>query len=123
MHHFFFAGMGSIAVFVLRLLKSTKRVGRILAWVFKVVPSFCVCNGIASASAKAALEKADNETYETLDLRVMGGDLLFLGIHSVVWIFVLVLIEWGFLDCLKPKGTKMTYATGDLNEDKIDDDV
>ena len=123
LHHFFVGGMGSIAVFVLRIINSTKQVGKILFWVFKIIPSFCVCNGIASASAKEALDSADDTTYESLDMMILGGDLIFLAIHSVIWILVLVLIEFGALDFLKPKGIKMPFLTGDANQDAVDDDV
>ena len=123
LHHFFVGGMGSIAVFVLRIIDSTKTVGKILFWVFKIVPTFCVCNGIASASARVALENADNTTYKATDLLILGGDLIFLALHSVVWVVVLLLIEWGMFDCLKPKGSKINYLTGDAEKDKVDDDV
>lgn len=115
--------MGSIAVFILRIIDSTKDIGKALFWIFKLVPSFCVCNGIASASAIEALETADNTTYEVLDMWIIGGDLVFLGIHSVVWVVVLVLLELGVLDFLKPKSVKMNYLTGDPEKDKVDDDV
>ncbi len=99
--HFVFAGIGSIVVFILKIIDSTKEVGDILGWVFKLVPSFCLTDTIMFDSSKARLFlirpslKKDSD----FDVTLIGGNVLFLCAHFVVWMFVLLLIENGVFSC------------------------
>jgi len=99
--HFVFAGIGSIVVFILKIIDSTKEVGDILGWVFKIVPSFCLTDTIMFDSSKARLFlirpslKKDSD----FDITLLGGNILFLCGHFVVWMFVLLLIENGVFNC------------------------
>lgn len=99
--HFVFAGIGSIVVFILKIIDSTKEVGDILGWVFKLVPSFCLTDTIMFDSSKARLFlirpslKKDSD----FDITLIGGNVLLLCAHFVVWMFVLLLIENGVFSC------------------------
>ena len=99
--HFVFAGIGSIVVFILKIIDSTKEVGDILGWVFKLVPSFCLTDTIMFDSSKARLFlirpslKKDSD----FDVTLIGGNVLLLCAHFVVWMFVLLLIENGVFSC------------------------
>jgi len=99
--HFVFAGIGAIVVFILKIIDSTKEVGDILGWVFKIVPSFCLTDTIMFDSSKARLFlirpslKKDSD----FDVTLIGGNVLLLCVHFVFWLFILLLIENGVFNC------------------------
>jgi ABC-type transport system involved in cytochrome bd biosynthesis fused ATPase/permease subunit len=76
-------------------------VGIILRWVFKLVPSFCLTDTILYDSSKTRLFlirpqlKKDSD----FDITLLGGNVLLLCLHFVVWMILLLLIENGFFDC------------------------
>ena len=51
-HHFFIAGLMPIGIFILRIIKSTRDVGDVLMWPFRILPTFNVCGGIVFISTK-----------------------------------------------------------------------
>jgi ATP-binding cassette subfamily A (ABC1) protein 3 len=53
--HFVISGIGSMVVYILRIIDSTYAVGDALRWAFTVLPSFCLNNSIVFASGKGAL--------------------------------------------------------------------
>lgn len=99
--HFFFAAFGPILIFILKIIDSTLEVGIILRWVFKIVPSFCLTDTILYDSSKTRLFlirpqlKKDSD----FDMTLLRGNILFLCMHFVIWIFMLLLIENGFFNC------------------------
>lgn len=56
--HFVMSGIGSIVVFILRIIPQTEHIGDLLMWVFKICPSFCLTNTIMFASSKSTLQLA-----------------------------------------------------------------
>jgi len=101
--HFVFGGIGAIIVFVLSLIESTWEVGDILQWVFKIVPSFCLTNTIMFDSSKARvfLVRPDLKKDSDWDVTLLGGNVLILCLHFVVWLIVLFFIELGAFDWTK----------------------
>ena len=98
--HFVFAGIGTIVAYILRIIDSTRSVGDVLYWVFKVVPSYCLTDGIMFSAVKDALWVLRPELKRNTVLGVydLGGDILVMMLHFIVWSFVLVLIELGAFD-------------------------
>jgi hypothetical protein len=99
--HFVFGGIGAIIVFVLRLIESTWAAGDILQWVFKLVPSFCLTDTIMFDSSKARtfLLRPELKKDSDWDITLLGGNVLVLCLHFIVWLFVLFLIELGAFNC------------------------
>ena len=99
--HFVFAGIGAIVVFILRVIDSTYDAGDALWWVFKIIPSFCLTNPIMYASTKATLVVARPSLIKDsdFDISLIGGDILIMMMHFVLWSFVLLLIEAGAFKC------------------------
>lgn len=92
--NFLIAGIGVIVAGILRLIPSTYTAGDVLVWVFKVVPTYCLTDTIMYSSQKTTLEalRPDfNTNYFYIDN--MGGDILMMCVHGVVWTVVLILIE------------------------------
>ena len=57
--HFIFAGIGGIVVLILKIIDSTADIGKLLNWVFKLIPSFCLTNSIMFSSSKQILFVVD----------------------------------------------------------------
>jgi ATP-binding cassette, subfamily A (ABC1), member 3 len=97
--HFVFGGIGATLVIVLRLLhtESTWAAGDALQWIFKIVPSFCLTDSILFDSSKARyyLMRPDLQRDSDWDISLLGGNVLALCLHCVVWLLVLFLIEFG----------------------------
>ena len=94
--HFAFGGIGAITTFILRCIDSTFTVGdRLHNWL-KIIPSFCLTNSIMFSSSKDRLYSVRPDLRaDDLDLSLIGGDMLGLGMHCVGWCLVLIAIEAG----------------------------
>jgi ATP-binding cassette subfamily A (ABC1) protein 3 len=99
--HFVFGGIGAIIVFVLRLIESTWEAGDILQWVLRIIPSFCLTDTIMFDSSKARtfLLRPELKKDSDWDITLLGGNVLILCLHFIVWLFVLFLIELGAFNC------------------------
>jgi len=111
--HFVFAGIGSIIVFILRIIESTQKVGDILSWVFKIIPSYCLTESIIYDSGKLAFTVTRPDLKRDSDWHVdlQGGNVLVLCIHFAFWNLILIAIELGAF-----KWTKSFYGMLDKNQ-------
>ena len=104
-HNFIIGGIVSIAVYVLRIISSTKVAGQVFFWLLKFLPMYCLCEAIVDSSGKTILETnyfKDNKTRDTLDMEVSGSAMLFLGLQAIGYTLLLVLIELNvFTFCFK----------------------
>lgn len=71
-----------------------------MTWILKIVPSYCLTDGIMFASSKSALFiLRPNIKKDDLDVDFIGGDILLMMCHFVFWMFILILIEAGVFSC------------------------
>lgn len=95
------SGIGAIVSAILRLISSTYAVGDVLVWVFKIIPSYPLTNGIMYQAIKDRLTlirpslKVPDD-----DINALGGDILLSCVHGIFWTIVLILIETRALRCL-----------------------
>jgi len=70
-------------------------------WVFRIIPSYCLTDTIMFDSTKAALflRRPELKKDSDYDISLIGGDVLVLCLHFVLWLFVLFLIEAGAFSC------------------------
>eukprot|EP01022_Parablepharisma_sp_SALTPOND_P033217 TRINITY_DN88309_c0_g1_i1.p1 TRINITY_DN88309_c0_g1~~TRINITY_DN88309_c0_g1_i1.p1 ORF type:complete len:1355 (+),score=109.74 TRINITY_DN88309_c0_g1_i1:227-4291(+) len=102
----------------LRYGSSTKNVAKILAWIFRVVPTFSLANGISSMAkyfqtlhihySKQVYAAMDNtDVPDDFDFDCAGGDLLFLIIGFPLFIALVFIFESSifscFTNCCEPK--------------------
>ena len=101
--------VGGTAIFIMRLYQKLMDTAIPLAKVFRIIPSFCFCYGYNTLLDRFFLFAADlknelegiiswgmaysKKPKDVLDLKYIGGDLIYLGIESVVYILILVFIE------------------------------
>lgn len=95
--HFVFAGIGPLVTLILRLIDSTKEVGDVLTWVFKIIPTYCLTESIIYDSSKSRLFmiRPDLRKDSDYDVTLIGGNVLVLMLHCALWLLVLLLIEAG----------------------------
>lgn len=91
--HFIFGGIIPLTVFILRIIKSTHSVGLALGWIFRFIPSFAFGYGVLNVGSRTFYSQVDkvDVVYDTFDLNIAGGDILFMSIGGIVY-FVLVFI-------------------------------
>ena len=97
------SGIGPIAVFIMRMLESTMETGDRMNWGLKVLPTFCLTNAIMYSSSKDRLflYRPELKRDTDLDISLMGGEILVLGLHFGTWLLVLALIETGCFNFLQ----------------------
>jgi hypothetical protein len=112
----FFAALIAIGVFILRIVKESENLGDKLSYIFKLVPSYAISDGLLYSFNRNELNKTRNYTEAdifladlknyTLPLRTnislaswdlpnIGGDLIALCGNAFVCTLLLVLIETG----------------------------
>ena len=103
-HTFFFAGLGAIAAYILYIIESTRDASIIVSWVLRIFPVFCLTRGmifISSTGIITIFAELDEEP-GALHADVALYDFIFLIAHSVIWWFVIILIE----NCNCGRGTR-----------------
>ena len=83
----------------MRVIESTYETGdRLNRWL-KIVPSFSLTNPIMFQASKTRLFQLRPELEaDDLDLSLIGGDMLALGVHFFAWTLIIILIEAGALN-------------------------
>lgn len=86
---------GALAVFILRLIESTRDPGKILGWVLRIIPSFSFSYGILNIGAKKTYALFDHrkDIPDAYELDIAGGDILMLLIEGVVYLLLIFVIE------------------------------
>ena len=93
-HNFFIAGLMPIGIFILRIIKSTRDIGDVLMWPFRIIPTFNVCGGIVFISTKNTVATVrDEKEPDALDGDVALPDVIFLIIHPFIWITLVILFQ------------------------------
>jgi len=97
--NFFFGALGGTVVMVLRFIEDTVSIGKALAFVFRLIPSFSFSYGYNQSLSIKLLYAIDypngyqKMTTEPLSLTYMGMDVLFLALEFFVYTILLILCE------------------------------
>jgi len=123
-----FAGIGSLVVTLLRFFESTLEVGDDLSKAFKIVPNFCLAEGIyiLSEHSNMVLIREDTKpiSEDVYALENMGGDLLALGLHFFFGLFVVFIFESFLLEALDSCiGRIRTRQVARVIPEDVDSDV
>ena len=54
-HNFVLGGIVALAVFILRIISTTREVGIALFWILKIFPMYCLCEAIIDSAAISLL--------------------------------------------------------------------
>ncbi|CAD8078681.1 unnamed protein product [Paramecium primaurelia] len=113
----------SLVVYILRLIKSTRDIAKILQWIFRFIPSFSFAYGIVNSCSKATYKVLEGwtETKSTYDIEVAGADLIFLAFTGVLYIILVFIIEYfednGQLQKLGSSEQSIPYIPKPIDDD------
>jgi len=102
--NFLIGALGGTVVFVLRVLEDLVDIGKGIAWILRVIPSFSFSYGYQQLLGQAQLLFIDNKDnlvalimgnkFDILSTNYFGSDLIYLGVLTIVSIFILFLLEF-----------------------------
>ena len=132
----FFGTLGGSAVLILRTNKNLKKLGEVISYILRLVPTFCISYGYNELLSKKMLFGIDNykenmnqDELETLKKKYNNSkyvidyiktDLIYLSIEIVVYTFFLIILEnkdyliWKI--SFKKKRINTSYET-DIDDD------
>jgi hypothetical protein len=99
--NFLFGALGGTIILVLRIIEDTTSIGKVLAFVFRLIPSFSFSYGYNQLLSIRLLYAMDypqtfqKMTSDPLSLEYTGMDVLFLGLEFIVYTIALILCEKG----------------------------
>ena len=98
--NFLFGALGGSVILILRLMEDVTDIGKGLAFIFRIVPSFCFCYGFNELLSSYSLFYIDYpDTWMTKSendmtkLKYVGMDLLFMGIETLLYGLLIVVFE------------------------------
>ena len=98
--NFVFGALGSSVCLMFRSLDSLRTLGKSLAFVFRLVPSFCFGYGFNQLLNGTLLLILDNpltwitmKKSELLSMRYIGSDNVYMAVESVLYLVLMVVIE------------------------------
>ena len=107
----FFGSLCGSAVLLLRTNKNLKYFGMFLSFLFRIVPSFCICYGFNQLISKKILfaidyfKKDDEKNYEEMkkkyfdssniikDPNYITSDIIFLALEMIIYTLLLIFLE------------------------------
>jgi ABC-type multidrug transport system ATPase subunit len=102
--NFLIGALGGTVVFVLRVLEDLVDIGKGIAWILRVIPSFAFSYGYQQLLGQVQLLYIDNKDnlaalimgnkFDILSTNYFGSDLIYLGVVTIVSIFILFLLEF-----------------------------
>lgn len=98
--NFFFGALGGTIVLVLRIIPETVEIGKLVAYFFRIFPSFAFSYGYNQLLSIVLLLARDfPETFmfkeqQPLSMDYAGTDLLFLGLGFIISTLFLIIIEF-----------------------------
>jgi len=119
--HIIFGAIGGMTIFILLIIPGATDWGDNLKWVFKIIPTFSISNTIIYDAAKTSLNstrtlyrsaniEVNDLTLEGFDFQNIGGDMFFLGMHFIVAVIGIAVLELGLLNCLARTNCRKSKA-------------
>ena len=124
----FVAGLGlMITSFVLDAIESTRDVNKILKHFFRLLPGFCLGNGLTSLSTCIEGRECPTSFFSVelappMDLQIAGTNILYLGVESVVYFLICLCIEFLLTFPAVAAALNRVRDPGDSKEDEDEDE-
>ncbi|KAL4490757.1 hypothetical protein ABPG72_021811 [Tetrahymena utriculariae] len=121
--NFLFGGIMPMIVFILRIIDSTKSVGKVLGWILRIVPSFSFGYGIMNIGNRNlyALQNDQKELDSPFSINIAGADIIFLIIEGIFYYLLVFLVEnynqISFLSNMFSKEKQVKYEPKEYDED------
>ena len=85
--------LGGSAILIMRLNDELVQKARVLAYIFRIIPSFCFCYGYNVLLNEENLEYGDYYFYDILDIEYVTSDFIFLASETFIYLLLLILFE------------------------------
>lgn len=112
-----------MVVFILRLITSTRGIGKVLGWIFRFIPSFSFGYGVLNIGNRSlyASREGLKEAYSTFDMNICGGDIILLSVGGVMYFVIVFIYEYlshkkGFSDLMSGEN-KIPYVQKEYDDD------
>jgi ATP-binding cassette subfamily A (ABC1) protein 3 len=131
--HFFISVAITVIVIILRSFDGSRSAGKIVQWIFRIVPSFALADGVNTIFYKEFYALLENKAVEdNLSFAVAGGNVLFLAIFFPISILLIMFFESpcfaSLMRCCKPAKIENSEFVEEknqlvLNEEKYCDSI
>jgi len=121
----FLAGcIGPTVIFMLRFF-SAPGAAKALQWILRLIPTFCFGMGIMNLGSRDVFAVYDgrSEPYDALDLDSAGGDILMMGLTTVLYLVLILLMEYYSLSPWLRGLCKRRTTNSEEEDNDTDDDV
>jgi len=122
-----------MAIFIVLLIPGSASVGDDLKWWLKLIPTYSISNTIIYDSSKTSFNSTrtlyqnigydvKNITLEGFDFENIGGDMFILGMHFIVGILGIFILEMGLLNLLARcsfRGSQKPIEQTEIDEDVL----
>eukprot|EP00759_Apiculatamorpha_spiralis_P010337 PhF_6_TR17090/c0_g1_i1/m.26263/K05643/ABCA3; ATP-binding cassette, subfamily A (ABC1), member 3 len=106
-----------LAAFILDLIDSTKDTNKKLKYIYRLVPSYCLGEGIMNLASRPLL-KAFGQSEGPFDLNCTGNAMVYMGIEAPIFFLVTLIIDAPWWQSLRAKAEKdVPDATKEEEED------
>ena len=116
--NFLFGALAGAVVLILRVMDNVVTIGKVLSYIFRLVPTFCFCYGYNELLTENNLLYIDQPTtWMTLkkntiiSLKYVGADCLYMSIETILFLVLLTLFE------MKQSG--LIFNENDNNEKNV----
>ena len=100
--NFIFGALGGCVVLIVRLMADLTEAGKVIAYILRIVPSFCFCYGYNELLSSFGLFRIDEPNMEKyvkmtfkdmLGINYIGMDCIYMGIEAVLYLVFIIIIE------------------------------
>jgi ABC-type multidrug transport system ATPase subunit len=82
-----------IVVYFLSFIESTKEYGKALKFVFRVLPAFCLGDGIINLASISIIKVFTGEQQNPFDLEVIGYDIIYLAVELPIFLAIVFIVD------------------------------
>ncbi len=94
--HFLLGAIVSIAMWVLRIVSSTRSASKLACWFLRIIPSFSFGIGFMNMSNRALYSVVEGykDKKDVFDYDISGGDILYLSLEGIIYFLMIFVIEY-----------------------------
>jgi ATP-binding cassette, subfamily A (ABC1), member 3 len=130
--NFLFGALGGTVIIILRIFEDLVPIGKAIAYILRVVPSFAFAYGYNQLFAAQLLFYVDypvsfvamalEPEKNIIKSEYVGADLIYLAFEFVIYLLVLIIWE-SSTNCLKTKKSKTALNINDINDSVVKSEI
>ncbi len=130
--NFLFGALGGTVVIILRIFEDLVSIGKVVAYILRVIPSFAFAYGYNQLFAAQLLFFIDYpNTFVSMALEpekniikseYMGADLIYLAFEFIIYLLILIIWE-SSRNCIRSKKSKTPLNINDINDSVVKTEI